>query len=99
MNDEDFVGKIWLQKCGDSLFVIEKSNKQNKDKKYLFYCQFQKYPFEGFYTKQNILNGSILNPEIERIEFIDKICNKKKENLLKIYDCGNLIYKWEMNKN
>ena len=71
--NEDFINKIYLQNCGDSLLVLEKSNIKDKSNTYYYRCQFQKYPFEGFYTKQNILKGTVLNPQIEQVEFIEKI--------------------------
>jgi AraC-like DNA-binding protein len=90
MEDKDFIGKIWPQNCGDNLLVLNKSNKQNKDKKYLFCCQFQKYPFEGFYTKQNILNGRVNNPQIEQVEFIDKIWPQNCGDSLKIIEKSDI---------
>ena len=69
---DDFIGKEFPQNCGDSLFVIEKSNKK-QGKIILFKCNFIKYPLEVFAAKGDIIKGKILNPEIENKEFIGKI--------------------------
>lgn len=34
MLDEDFIGHIFPQNCGDSLIILEKTNKQDKDKSF-----------------------------------------------------------------
>jgi hypothetical protein len=51
MLDEDFIGKIFPQNCGDSLLVVEKSNKKDNGGNYLYRCQFQKYFYEVFVCK------------------------------------------------
>ena len=84
MLDEDFIGHIFPQNCGDSLLVIEKSNKKDNGGNYLYRCQFQKYFYEVFVRKGHILNGSIINPQIEKVEFIDKIWPQKCGDSLKI---------------
>ena len=84
MLDKDFIGHIFPQNCGDSLLVIEKSNKKDNGGNYLYCCQFQKYPYEVFVRKGHILNGSIINPQIEKVEFIDKIWPQKCGDSLKI---------------
>ena len=69
---EEFVNKIHPQNCGDSLKVISKSDKkQGKD--FLWKCEFIKYPYIIFATKGNILKGNLNNPQIEQVEFINKI--------------------------
>jgi hypothetical protein len=84
MEDKDFIGKLYPQNCGDNLRVIEKT--ENKDYKgnYLYKCKFQKYPFEGLFFKQNILNGRVNNPQIEQVEFIEKIWPQNCGDSLKI---------------
>ena len=83
MEDKDFIGKCWKQNCGDDLFVIEKTN-EKKDRKYLYKCQFQKYFLEGYFHKDKILRGVVNNPQIEQVEFIDKIWLQNCGDSLKI---------------
>lgn len=84
----EFVEKIWPQHCGDSLKVLEKVKIENKYKKgqdiSLFECEFINYPYKVLATKKNIIDGFVLNPEIERIEFIEKIWPQKYEESIKI---------------
>ncbi len=56
--------------------IIEKIRQNNKT---LFRCEFLKYPCEIVKRKDEILKGSGcgLNPQIEKIEFIDKIPGPK----------------------
>ena len=70
VEDKDFIGKSWPQKCGDSLFVIEKIRKDNKT---LFKCEFKKYSFIVYRFKSEVVKGSVLNPLIEENEFIGQI--------------------------
>jgi hypothetical protein len=51
--DNEFINKIFPQNCGDILLVIEKTTKRQNNIA-LFRCQFQKYPYEIFSTKQRI---------------------------------------------
>jgi DNA-directed RNA polymerase subunit H (RpoH/RPB5) len=71
MLDNEFINKEFLQNCGDSLLVIEKTTKRQNNI-CLFRCLFQKYPYEVFSTKQRIINGQVNNPQIEIEEFIKK---------------------------
>ena len=86
MEDNLFIGQIFKQNCGDKLKVLEKSDKKNNDKKYLFKCEFLKYPYIIYATKQNILKGYINNPQIEQVEFIDKIWLQKCGDSLRIIE-------------
>lgn len=81
LKDEDFIGKIFKQEK-DSLLVIEKTIIKNNNNHYLFRCQFQKYPYEIFETKDHILRGQIGNPIIEKYEFLN---NKFLQN------CGDFL--------
>lgn len=72
MTEEEFISKIWSQNCGDNIKVKGKSSIK-KNGKYLYECEFQKYPYQGFFFKQKIIDGSVLNPEIENSVFIGKI--------------------------
>ena len=89
---EEFVNKIHLQNCGDSLKVISKSDKkQGKD--FLWKCEFIKYPCIIFATKGNILKGNLNNPQIEQVEFIDKIWPQNCGDSLKIIKKTDLKFK------
>jgi hypothetical protein len=76
IDDKDFIGKFYLQHCGDTLKVIKKSNKKSIPTPrglYLWECEFQKYPYKIYCQKSLVIAGQIINPEIERIEFVEKI--------------------------
>ena len=92
----EFIDKIWLQKCGDSLKIIEKIRQNNKT---LFECEFIKYPYKVFVTKAEILKGSVLNPQIEQVEFVNKIWPQKCGDSLRIIkktnEKQNGHYLWE----
>lgn len=103
---EEFIGNKFLQKCGDELFVLEETNQRAPYGAKLFRCQFQKYPCEVLVPKSDIKRGNISNPQIEKIEFWDKIhiqnngdkikvINKteKKKGKYILYECKSLIYK------
>ena len=42
---DNIIGKEFSQNCGDSLLVLEKTNKKQIDT-YLYLCKFKKYPYE-----------------------------------------------------
>lgn len=98
IEDRDLIGKIWKQNCGDSLLVIEKSSIQEKGDKgeFLFRCLFQKYPYEIFALKRRIFEGSIINPEIERIKFIEKIWPQRCGDSVKIIKKDIKPGRWEV---
>ena len=77
----EFIDKIWPQKCGDSLKIIEKSDKRGYWK-----CEFTKYPYKVEISKQNIIKGIVNNPQIEQVEFIDKIWPQNCGDSLKIIE-------------
>ena len=58
--------------------------------KFLFRCQFQKYPCEVFALKDSILKGSVLNPQIEIEEFVNKIHPQNCGDSLKIIEKTNI---------
>ena len=90
ISDEEFLGKEFLQNCGDILKVLEKTSQKTKSGICLFRCQFQKYPYEVFVPKANILSGSILNPFIEENEFLNKEYKQK---------CGDILIPKKRIKN
>ena len=69
LKEQEFLSGIYPQNCGDSLKVIEKSDKK-QGSSYLYKCQFQKYPYEVFSKKEVIIGGNISNP------MYPSICNK-----------------------
>ena len=81
---EEIINKIFEQNCGDSLRVIEKTKEQNSSKEYLYKGVFQKYPFEILSTKYKIVNGKVLNPQIEQKEFVEKIWQQNCGDSLKV---------------
>ena len=85
VEDKDFIGKIWPQNCGDSLLVIEKTDKKYQ-RNYYYRCQFKKYPYEILALKGHIIRKQIVNPEIERIEFLEKEWLQNCGDYIKIID-------------
>ena len=83
VEEEDFINKIWPQNCGDNLKVIKKTSLK-KYSTYLYECEFIKYPYKILAIKAEILRKSILNPQIEQVEFIDKIWPQNCGDDLKI---------------
>ena len=83
MEDKDFIGKEFLQKCGDILKVLRKSEVK-KNNTYLFECEFKKYPYTFLAKKAHILQGCVNNPQIEQVEFVDKIWSQNCGDSLKI---------------
>ena len=80
----EFLDKIWPQHCGDSLKIIEKIEKGK------YKCQFQKYFYLGIFGKKEIISGKCLNPQIEKVEFVDKIWHQNCGDDLKILEKTNL---------
>ena len=90
MEDKEFIGKIFKQNCGDSLLILEKTTNKNKNGNYLFRAYFQKYPYEILVEKRTVLKGSVNNPQIEQVEFIDKIWKQNCGESLKIIEKTNI---------
>lgn len=72
VEERDFIGQEFLQHCGDILKVLKKSNKKQWTN-ILYECEFLKYPYKVFVIKKSILRGEVLNPQIEQVEFVEKI--------------------------
>ena len=66
----DIIGKEFQQNCGDTILVTEEQKIVNG--KRLYKCIFQKYPYEVFARKEQILKKSVWNPIIENYTFINK---------------------------
>lgn len=81
---EEIINKIFKQNCGDNLKIVEKTKEQNSSKEYLYKGIFQKYHFEILSTKYKIINGKVLNPQIEQKEFIEKIWKQNCGDSLKV---------------
>ena len=107
---EDFVGNIYKQNCGDSLLVLEKTDKKGKtNHNFLFRCKFLNYPCEILALKYTILKGLVFNPQIEQVEFIDKIwpqhCgdslriikkSEKKQGNIALFECEFIKYPFKI---
>ena len=95
---DNFIGKEFPQNCGDSLFVLEKT-KIRKNGSFLYECEFQKYPYKLLAFKDKIIKGSVNNPQIEQVEFIDKIwpqnCGDDLKIIRKSNKLSNRKYLWE----
>lgn len=83
IEEEEFINKLWFQNCGDSLKIIQKTT-QRKGTNILFECEFIKYPYKVFATKQKIIKGEVLNPLIEENEFIGKIFKQNCGDSVKV---------------
>ena len=96
IENQEFIGKIFPQNCGDSLKVIKKIIQNNKS---YFECEFIKYPYKIIVQKSDILRGSINNPQIEQVEFIEKIWPQNCGDSLRIIKKSdrkqNNTYLWE----
>lgn len=91
---EEFINKEFPQCLGEILKVLRKTERREilingKEGGILYECEFLKYPFKGLYTKSAIKRGSILNPEIERIEFMEKIWPQHCGDSLRIIEKTN----------
>ena len=54
MKIASIIGKEFPQKCGDSLLVLEKTNKKDRSGHYFYRCQFLNYPCEVLALKGSI---------------------------------------------
>ena len=85
----DIIGQIFPQNCGDSLIVLEKTNKK-QGIHYLYKCQFLKYSCEVLARKDSIKYGIIVNynkPIILNLGFlgIGKYNYKNNKNIYRIW--------------
>ena len=88
---EEFINKEWPQNCGDSLQIIEKTDRRYQKNCY-WKCKFIKYPYKVFALKGDIIRGTVLNPQIEQVEFINKIWSQNCGDSLKIIKKSNQKY-------
>ena len=95
----DIVNKIFPQR-GDSLKVLSKLNKKYNEK-YLYECEFIKYPCKIELIKSRILEGNVVNPLIEENEFVGKIYPQNCGDSLRVlrkteeYSSGNFLFECE----
>jgi hypothetical protein len=89
IEEEEFIGQIFPQKCNDNLKVIKKSDIKYREI-FLYECEFQKYPYKVFARKSHILEGTVDNPQIEQVEFVDKIWHQNCGDDLKIICKSNI---------
>lgn len=89
----DFINKEYLQKGGDILRVLEIFDKTIKDGHPYFKCLSLKYNNIVYALKTNILQGKVLNPKIEQIEFWDKIWSQNCGDSLRVLEKDISLYK------
>ena len=106
MFEEEIIGHIFKQNCGDFLKVLEKKKQNGKS---LYFCEFQKYPYNIWTQKGHIVRGTVLNPQIEQVEFFNKIwsqkcgdslkilkkSDKKSKNGISLYECEFINYSYK----
>ena len=96
---KDIIGQFFKQNCGDVVLIKEETNERNSNKEILYKCEFQKYKYEIKASKKQILRGTVLNPQIEIKEFIDKIWPQNCGDSLKILEKSdikkNSTYLWK----
>lgn len=84
---EEFLNKIWPQKCGDSLKIIEKIPSKGRGKAATFKCKFAKYNIEIISQKHHIIKGEIYNQQIFDAEnFIGKFFKQNCGNTLEVLE-------------
>ena len=67
IENQIFIGKEFPQKCGDSLFVLEKSNKKTKKGETLYKCIFKNFYNEIYSQKYLIIKGNVINSLVPNI--------------------------------
>ena len=104
IENQTFIGKIFFQKCCNDYLKVLKKTDVKKDKNILYECEFQKYSCKILARKDKILIGSVNNPQIEQVEFIDKIWPQNCGDSLKIikktneYQNTSVLYECEFIK-
>ena len=60
--EQEFISKIYPQKCGDSLRVLKRSSYKKEGRREAYYeCEFIKYPYKVIKTKIAIVRGECEN--------------------------------------
>lgn len=99
IEEEEFIKKEWPQHCGDTLKIIEKTNRK-VGSACLFKCEFINYPYIVYKTKAEIKSGRCLNPLLNEIQ-IGNIYKQKYGDDLKVLEkvkTRKNIYKCEFIK-
>jgi hypothetical protein len=94
MEEKDFIGHSFEQKCGDTLFVIEKSNKKTTKQEVLYHCKFLKYPCEVYVQKSIVLKGLIANPDIDKYTLFGKEFPQACGDILRVIKKSDKKDKW-----
>lgn len=92
--ESSFINKEFKQYCGDFL-KVKKKLKNN-----YYECEFIKYPYKILAYINNVLRGTVNNPKIEQVEFIDKLWPQNCGDTLRIIrksqrKINNGEYLWE----
>ena len=89
----EFIEKIWPQSCGDSLKILKKSNKQTKQKEFLWEVEFINYPFKTLETKIHIKKGSVVNYNLpfENKDALTKWINEKFNGKVSLRDLAESL--------
>lgn len=93
----NFIGKGFLQNCGDSLKVLEKTNIKDNSGNYLFKCEFQRYNSYVLVRKNKILSGNVENPNLpwkskETLEHFIKTNFSKKVSIEELAKALKISY-------
>ena len=67
IENQEFIGKEFPQNCGDSLLVLEKSNKKTNKGEILYKCIFKKFYNEIYSQKYLIIKGNVINSLVPNI--------------------------------
>lgn len=94
VEDKDFIGHSFEQKCGDILYIIEKSKKQTTKKEFLYRCKFLKYPCEVYASKNIVLKGLFANPDIDKYTLLGKEFPQNCGDTLRVIKKSNKKDKW-----
>ena len=94
IEDKDFIGHNFEQKCGDTLYIIEKSKKQTTKKEFLYKCKFLKYPCEVYASKNIVLKGLFSNPDIDKYTLFNREFPQNCGDILRVIKKTDNKDKW-----
>lgn len=106
IEEEEFIKKEWPQNCGDTLKILEKTEKKIGSA-LLFKCQFIKFPNIVYKTKAEIKSGRCFNNllnEIQAGKIFQQNCGdsikvlKKIEGRKGLYECEFQKYPFKVLK-
>ena len=87
-DEQQFISRIYKQRCGDSLKIIEKLTEKSKSNNYLYKCEFINYPLVVKSQKTNILRGNVINynkPTICNVGFLG-VGNYNYKDFVSLYN-------------